>query len=56
MADERLVSVVFTESDESVAVRESFDAESTNSGEQQRQGWQAILEQFARHVEDKKFG
>ncbi len=54
LEDERLVAVEFTESDESVTVRESFDAESTNSGEQQRQGWQAILDRFARHVEARK--
>ncbi len=52
--DERLVAVEFAENDESVTVRESFDAESANSGEQQRQGWQAILDRFARHVEAKK--
>ncbi len=54
LEDERQVAVEFAESDESVTVRESFDAESTNSGEQQRQGWQAILDRFARHVEAKK--
>jgi uncharacterized protein YndB with AHSA1/START domain len=54
LEDERLVVVEFAESDESVTVRESFDAESTNSGEQQRQGWQAILDSFARHVEAKQ--
>lgn len=53
LEDERLVSVEFTQSDDSAIVRESFDAESTNSGEQQRQGWQAILDEFARHVEAK---
>lgn len=52
--DERLVAVEFAESDQSVTVRETFDAESTNSAEQQRQGWQAILDRFARHVEAKK--
>ncbi len=54
LEDERLVVVEFAESDESVTVRESFDAESPNSGEQQRQGWQAILDRFARHVEAKQ--
>jgi uncharacterized protein YndB with AHSA1/START domain len=33
-----------------VAVRETFEAESTHSVEQQREGWQAILDNFARHV------
>jgi uncharacterized protein YndB with AHSA1/START domain len=54
LEDDRLVTVEFIQSDESVNVRESFDAESTNAGEQQRQGWQAILDRFARHVEAKK--
>ncbi len=51
LEDGRLVAVEFAESDASVTVRESFEAESTNSAEQQRQGWQAILDTFARHVE-----
>jgi uncharacterized protein YndB with AHSA1/START domain len=54
LEDERLVVVEFAERDKSVTVRESFDAESTNSGEQQRQGWQAILDRFASHVEAKQ--
>jgi uncharacterized protein YndB with AHSA1/START domain len=32
-------------------VRVTFDAESQNPIEQQRAGWQAILDNFARHVE-----
>jgi hypothetical protein len=32
----------------------SFDAETTHSVEQQTQGWQAILNNFARHVEARK--
>jgi uncharacterized protein YndB with AHSA1/START domain len=36
---------------EGVTVRETFDAEATHSIEQQRAGWQAILDRFARHVE-----
>jgi hypothetical protein len=49
-----LVCVEFSESDDSATVRESFEAELVNSGEQQRQGLQAILDRFARHVEAKK--
>jgi uncharacterized protein YndB with AHSA1/START domain len=37
-----------------VTVRETFDAEETHSVEQQREGWQAILDNFARHVERKR--
>ena len=34
-----------------VTVRVTFDSEETHSVEQQRAGWQAILERFRRHVE-----
>ena len=51
--DERVVSVEFQAGEDAVVVRETFDAESTQAGEQQRQGWQAILDNFARHVEAK---
>lgn len=54
--DERHVSVEFSGGDERVTVRESFEAESTHSIEQQRQGWQAILDRFAQHVESQKAG
>jgi hypothetical protein len=33
-----------------VTVRETFDTEPTHSEEQQRFGWQSILDNFARHV------
>jgi uncharacterized protein YndB with AHSA1/START domain len=33
-----------------ITVRSSFDAEETHSEEQQREGWQAILDNFAKHV------
>jgi uncharacterized protein YndB with AHSA1/START domain len=51
MEDGRQVQVEFSESAAGVLVRETFDAESENSPEDQRQGWQAILDNFARHVE-----
>lgn len=34
-------------------VRETFDAEDEHSVEMQRQGWQAILDRFRRHVEGR---
>jgi uncharacterized protein YndB with AHSA1/START domain len=37
-----------------VAVRVTFDAETQNSVEQQRFGWQAILDNFAKYVEEKR--
>jgi uncharacterized protein YndB with AHSA1/START domain len=45
--------VEFTTSANRVTVRVTFDAETENSVEQQRQGWQAILDNFAKHVEAK---
>lgn len=37
-----------------VRVRVTFDAETTNPEQQQRQGWQAILDHFRKHVEASK--
>ncbi len=48
---ERALRVEFIAGNGSVTVRETFDAESTHSVEQQRAGWQAILDKFARYVE-----
>lgn len=44
-------AVEFINSSDGVKVRVTFDAESQNPVEQQRQGWQAILNSFAKHVE-----
>ena len=51
---ERMLNVAFEASPEGVMLRETFDAEQTHSIEQQREGWQAILNNFARHVESQK--
>ena len=45
--------VEFVPGAKGVTVRVTFDAETTNSEEQQRQGWQAILNNFAKHVATK---
>ena len=45
--------MTFDEGKDGVTVRVTFDAEETHSVEQQRGGWQAILDRFARHVEAK---
>jgi uncharacterized protein YndB with AHSA1/START domain len=42
--------VEFVEGAKGVTVRVTFDAETTHPEEQQRQGWQAILNNFAKHV------
>jgi len=51
---ERAARVEFAETPKGVKVRISFDGETTHSVEQQRDGWQAILNNFARHVEAKR--
>ena len=53
LGDGRKVDIRFVETGEQVLVKVNFDAESENSAEMQRQGWQAILDNFARHVEVK---
>ncbi len=53
MGDQRSVQVQFVSDANGVTVRETFDSEPTHSIEQQRDGWQAILNRFAKHVEAK---
>ena len=48
---DRTARVEFTDTPAGVKVMISFDGESTHSIEQQQSGWQAILENFARHAE-----
>ena len=51
---DRAATVTFAEGPGGVTVTVTFDAESTHSEEQQRAGWQAILDRFARHVAEKQ--
>jgi uncharacterized protein YndB with AHSA1/START domain len=51
---ERTGLVEFAEAADGVRVRVTFDAEDQYPIEQQREGWQAILERFARHVEARR--
>jgi len=48
---DRVCAVEFMAGANGVTVRVTFDAETENPVEQQREGWQAILNSFARHVE-----
>jgi uncharacterized protein YndB with AHSA1/START domain len=50
---ERVGTVEFTDGTEGVKVAVTFDGEETHSEEQQRTGWQAILDNFSRHVAGK---
>ena len=47
----RALVVEFLPTADGVTVRETFDAEETHPVEMQRAGWQAILNNFAKHVE-----
>jgi uncharacterized protein YndB with AHSA1/START domain len=51
---DRVLLVEFISGPGGVTIRETFDAETTYPIEQQRQGWQAILNNFARHVEARR--
>lgn len=48
---DRAAQVEFDDRPQGVRVRVTFDSEPTYSIEQQRDGWQAILDSFTRHVE-----
>ena len=52
LGDDRPVSISFHQEGGRVRIVETFEAEDEHSAEQQRQGWQAILDNFARHVEE----
>jgi uncharacterized protein YndB with AHSA1/START domain len=49
---ERAAKVEFVAGSDGVTVRVTFDAEAEHSTEQQQQGWQAILNNFSRYVEE----
>jgi len=46
--------VEFADSPSGISVRVTFNSEPTHSIEQQRGGWQAILNNFTRHVEAER--
>lgn len=50
---DRLAVVEFADGAQGVTVTVTFDSETTHPEEQQRAGWQAILDNFARHVKGK---
>jgi uncharacterized protein YndB with AHSA1/START domain len=49
----RVAFITFTQGSQGIEVTVTFDGETTHSEEQQRTGWQAILDNFARHVNGK---
>ena len=54
LADDRKVRVRFDQTDSGVRIIETFDAEDEHSAELQRKGWQCILDNFKKHVEQGK--
>lgn len=48
---DRTASVAFVPGADGVCVRVAFDPETQHTHEQQLQGWQAILDNFKKHVE-----
>lgn len=51
---DRKARVEFEDTPAGVRVRVSFDPEASHSIEQQRDGWQAILDRFQRYVESQE--
>ncbi len=49
--DDRKVIISFSETVQGIRVVETFEAEDVFSSEQQKQGWQSILNNFQKHVE-----
>jgi len=54
MEDGRKVSVTFVDLMGRTLVSEAFDPESENSRDMQKDGWQAILDNFKKHAESHK--
>lgn len=52
MADDRKVKVEFTPQPQGVNIIETFDPEKVNSIQKQRDGWQAILNNFKKYTEE----
>jgi uncharacterized protein YndB with AHSA1/START domain len=52
IGDGRKVEIIFKQEGESVRITETFDPESQNPEDMQRSGWQAILDNFKKHVEN----
>lgn len=49
--DNRPVEVLFSEENGKTVVKETFEAEDMNAAEQQKQGWQNILNNFKKYAE-----
>lgn len=52
IGDGRKVSVIFTDGKDGVLITETFEMENENPREMQREGWQSILNNFKKYVEN----
>lgn len=50
--DGRQVRIVFKETPKGILITETFDPENENTIDQQRMGWQAILENFKKYTQN----
>lgn len=53
LGEGRKVVIAFTDNGKTTTVSEMFDPEKENPVEMQRQGWQAIMNNFKKYVESK---
>jgi uncharacterized protein YndB with AHSA1/START domain len=54
LTDGRKVSILFMDKGSETSIEQTFDAETQNSEELQRGGWQAILNSFKQYIENEK--
>ncbi len=54
MGDGRQATTLFAAQDDKTHIQTLFDAETQNDPEMQKQGWQAILNNFVKYVESKQ--
>ena len=52
LADDRKIFVTFAETENGVELVEKFDPEKVNSEEMQQAGWQMILDNFKKYIEN----
>ena len=52
MTDGRTVEVIFEGDDKQTKITETFDPETQNSAEMQKNGWQSILDNFKKYTEE----
>lgn len=56
LGDDRKVYISFTGNGDTTTITETFDAETTNPIEMQKDGWQAILDNFKKYTESETKG